>query len=83
MALPTDVNPFVQFTSGESLAPSGDRGDAIAQSIKFRSGLPSGNYLLKKNFGSDVTVFTVSYWVKNYNFAHTNHVGNETTTDGQ
>ena len=83
MALPTDVNPFVQFTSGESLAPSGDRGDAIAQSIKFRSGLPSGNYLLKKNFSSDGTAFTISYWVKKHNFAYIDHFGNVNTTDGQ
>ena len=83
MALPTDVNPFVQFTSGESLEPSGDRGDAINQSIKFRSGLPSGNYLLKKNFSSNGTVFTVSYWIKTHNFANTNHFGNVDTTDGQ
>ena len=84
MALPTDVNPFVQFTSGESLEPSGDRGDAINQSIKFRSGLPSGNYLLKKNFGgSDGTVFTVSYWVKPHNFSYSSHFGNVDTTTGQ
>ena len=82
MALPTDVNPFVQFTSGESNVPSGDRGDAISQSIKFRPGLPSGNYLLKKNFSSNGTAFTVSYWVKKYNFANNNHFGNVNTSDG-
>ena len=83
MALPTDINPFVQFAGGESLEPSGDRGDEISQSIKFRPGLPSGNYLLKKNFSSDGTAFTISYWVKKHNLAHNDHFGNINTTDGQ
>ena len=82
MALPTDINPFVQFAGGESLEPSGDRGDEIGQSIKFRPGLPSGNYLLKKNFSSDGTAFTIDYWVKKHNLAYTDHFGNINTTDG-
>ena len=56
MALPTDINPFVQFAGGESLEPSGDLGDEIGQSIKFNRITPDNQ--LHWDFSSDGTAFT-------------------------
>ena len=57
MALPTDINPFVQFAGG---ADSGDLGEPIPQSLRF-----SPTAYLEKTSYTSPTTFTLSCWVKN------------------
>jgi len=59
MALPTDINPFVQFAGGAS----GDLGDPINQSLRF-VGSQSLNKAFSQNWQSNITI---SLWLKRAN----------------
>jgi hypothetical protein len=61
MALPTDINPFVQFAG----ASGPDLGDPIAQSLRFSGGEGNSGRLTRtfaQNHSSNSA--TVSYWLK-------------------
>ena len=56
MALPTDINPFVQFAGGGA-----DLGDPIATSLRFPNNI--AYYLTGQSACPDS--YTLSFWVKN------------------